>query len=147
MSRVAVKKDLRSEVTENQRALKQYGMEPGDSVILFNGIALQSESVDAFRCAQSITCLSPLPPSILPPCTLPHPSVLEVLLSESRLLSGLTGLGLSVSDAHSLVQTPVHSQTQSFAVDMRSDSVVVSHVIVMWFVCTCILFVIASVYQ
>ena len=63
-----------------------------------------------------------------------HISVLEVLLSESRLLSGLTDLGLSVSDAHSLVKTPVHSQTQSFAVDMRSDSVVVSHVIVMWFV-------------
>ena len=46
-----MKKDLRSEVTENQRALQQYGMEPGDSVVLFNGIALQSENVDAFRCA------------------------------------------------------------------------------------------------
>jgi UDP-glucose:glycoprotein glucosyltransferase len=99
LSRVAVKKDLRSEVAENQRTLQQYGMEPGDSVILFNGIALQSDNADAF-------------------------SVLEVLLSESRLLSGLTDLGLSVSDAHSLVKTPVHSQTQSFAVDMRSDSVV-----------------------
>ena len=93
---------------------------------------------------------SPVSHLSLLPSYPPHSSVLDVLLSESRLLSGLTGLGLSVSDAHSLVQTPVHSQTQSFAVDMRSDSVVVSHVIVMWFVCTCILcdlFVTAPVYQ
>ena len=53
-------------------------------------------------------------------------SVLEVLLAESHLIGGLTGLGLSVSDAHSVVQIPVHSQAQSFAVDMRSQSVVVS---------------------
>lgn len=54
-------------------------------------------------------------------------SVLDVLLSESRLLSGLTDLGLTLSDIQSVIQTPVHSQVQSFAVDMRSESVVVSH--------------------
>ena len=53
-------------------------------------------------------------------------SVLEVLLAESHLIGGLTGLGLSVSDTHSVVQIPVHSQVQSFAVDMRGPSVVVS---------------------
>jgi UDP-glucose:glycoprotein glucosyltransferase len=99
LSRVAVKKDLRSEVISNQRSLQKYGMEPGDSVVLFNGIVLQTESTDTF-------------------------SVLEVLLAESHLIGGLTGLGLSVSDAHSVVQIPVHSQAQSFAVDMRSQSVV-----------------------
>ena len=53
-------------------------------------------------------------------------SVLELLMAESHLIGGLTGLGLSVSDAHSVVQFPVHSQATSFAVDMRSPSVVVS---------------------
>ena len=47
-------------------------------------------------------------------------------MAESRLIGGLTGLGLSLSDSHSLVQIPVHSQVQSFSVDMRSESVVVS---------------------
>ena len=49
-----------------------------------------------------------------------------MLLAESHLIGGLTGLGLSVSDTHSVVQIPVHSQVQSFAVDMRGPSVVVS---------------------
>ena len=53
------------------------------------------------------------------------PSLLEILVSESRLIGGLTGLGLSLSDSHDLVQIPVHSQAQSFAVDMRSESAVV----------------------
>ena len=51
LSRVAVKKELRSEVTANQRTLQQYGMEPGDSVVLFNGIVLQTENTDSFRWA------------------------------------------------------------------------------------------------
>lgn len=55
-------------------------------------------------------------------------SVLDVLLSESRLLSGLTDLGLSLPDTLSVVQTPVHSQVQSFAVDTRSELVMVSRV-------------------
>ena len=55
-------------------------------------------------------------------------SVLDVLLAESHLIGGLTAMGLSLSDAHSLVQIPVHSQAESFAVDMRSQSVVVSQV-------------------
>ena len=54
--------------------------------------------------------------------------MLDVLLAESHLIGGLTAMGLSLSDAHSLVQIPVHSQAESFAVDMRSQSVVVSQV-------------------
>ena len=51
LSRVAVKKDLRSEVTANQRSLQKYGMDPGDSFVLFNGIVLQTETTDSFRWA------------------------------------------------------------------------------------------------
>ena len=121
-----MKKELRSEVAANQRTLQQYGMESGDSVVFFNGIVLQTDSADAFRCRLSVMSFAPQS------SPLSLPSVLEVLLSESRLLAGLTSLGLSVSDAHTVVQTPVHSQAQSFAVDLRSESVVVSHMNVMW---------------
>lgn len=51
LCRVVVKKELRSEVTTNQHSLDQYGIEPGDSVVLFNGIVLQSDSTDAFKYA------------------------------------------------------------------------------------------------
>ena len=109
-------------MTSNQRKLQQYGMEPGDSVILFNGIILQTDSTDAFRCVlfrvDYITSLY----------ILLYLSVLDVLLSESWLIGGLTGLGLSLSDSYSLAQIPVHTQSQSFAVDMRTDSVIVGHV-------------------
>ena len=47
-------KELRSEVVANQRSLQQYGMDPGDSVVFFNGIVLQTESADAFRSALSL---------------------------------------------------------------------------------------------
>lgn len=53
LSRVAVSKELRSEVTHNQRQLRQYGMEEGDSVVLLNGIVLQLDSADVFRLALS----------------------------------------------------------------------------------------------
>ena len=59
---MAVKKELRSEVAANQRSLQQYGMEPGDSVVLFNGIVLQTGSTDAFR-----SSLPPLSPPSFPP--------------------------------------------------------------------------------
>ena len=58
LSRVAVKKDLRSEVISNQRNLQKYGMEPGDSVVLFNGIVLQTESTDTFRWAPIRACIN-----------------------------------------------------------------------------------------
>lgn len=60
VSRVAVTKELRSEVTHNQRQLRQYGMEEGDSVVLLNGIVLQLDNTDIFRLAPppvSVCCL------------------------------------------------------------------------------------------
>lgn len=47
-----MKKELKSEVATNQHSLEQYGIEPGDSVVFFNGIVLQTDSTDAFRYEQ-----------------------------------------------------------------------------------------------
>lgn len=54
-------------------------------------------------------------------------SLLDVLLSESHLLTGLASLGIATSDMSSLLQLSVHSQQKTFAVDMRSEAVVVGH--------------------
>ena len=65
---MVVKKELRSEVTTNQHSLAQYGIEPGDSVVLFNGIVLQTDSTDAFKYAVyfDIYLACPLSSTLLP---------------------------------------------------------------------------------
>ena len=42
-------KDLRSEVVANQRTLRQYGLEEGDSVLFLNSIVMQLDDFDVFR--------------------------------------------------------------------------------------------------
>ena len=46
-------------------------------------------------------------------------------MSESRLLTGLSLMGISAGDLPSLLQLSVHSRQTAFAVDMRSEAVVV----------------------
>ena len=54
--------------------------------------------------------------------------MVDILLSESRLVEGLKGLGISPSDFQDILHLPVLSQHRTFAVDMRNESVVVSTV-------------------
>ena len=53
-------------------------------------------------------------------------SLLEYLKRESRLLSGLEGLGIPSKYFVQMVSLSVHPQHSTFAVDMRNDSVLVS---------------------
>ena len=51
-----------------------------------------------------------------------------MLLSEAKLLEGFSSLAINPSDHHSLLTLPVHtSDTKTFALDVRNESVVVSH--------------------
>ena len=54
--------------------------------------------------------------------------MVDILLSESRLVEGLKGLGISPSDFQDILHLPVLSEHRTFAVDMRNESVVVSTV-------------------
>ena len=51
--------------------------------------------------------------------------MVDILLSESRLVEGLKGLGISPSDFQDILHLPVLSEHRTFAVDMRNESVVV----------------------
>ena len=51
LSRVTVGKDLRTEVTVNQRLLEGLGVLEGDSVLLLNGMVLHEGGWDVFRLA------------------------------------------------------------------------------------------------
>ena len=49
LSRVTVTKDLRTEITVNQRLLEGVGVFEGESVLLLDGMVLQEGSWDVFR--------------------------------------------------------------------------------------------------
>ena len=51
LSRVTVGKDLRTEITVNQRLLEGVGVYEGDSVLLLDGMVLQEGGWDVFRLA------------------------------------------------------------------------------------------------
>jgi len=52
-------------------------------------------------------------------------SLQETLQHEARLVDSLYRLGVQSTDLQSTLSLKVHSDQQSFVVDMRSDSVVV----------------------
>ena len=50
-----------------------------------------------------------------------------MLMSEARLLEGLSGLSIHPSDHAPLAKLPVHSaDSKSFTVDIRNESIIVS---------------------
>jgi len=56
----------------------------------------------------------------------PQFSLQETLQHEARLVDSLYRLGVQSTDLQATLSLKVHSDQQSFVVDMRSDSVVVS---------------------
>lgn len=58
-------------------------------------------------------------------------SLLDYLKKEAHLLAGLEGLGIPRGYHSNLLSLQVHPQHTSFAIDIRSDSVLVSHVTAM----------------
>ena len=51
--------------------------------------------------------------------------MVDILLSESRLVEGLKRLGISSSDFQDILHLPVLSEHKTFAIDMRNESIVV----------------------
>lgn len=100
----------------NQAILSQVGVSPGTSLLLLNGLVLQEDDMDIFRwvrfgCHGNV-CFS---------C-----SLLDHLKKESWLLAGLQGLGIPSKYFTQIVSLSVYPQHNSFAVDMRNESVIVS---------------------
>jgi len=52
--------------------------------------------------------------------------MMDILLSESRLVEGLQGLGINRTHFQDILHLPVMSEFKTFAIDMRNESVVVS---------------------
>uniref|UniRef100_A0A1X7THM3 UGGT thioredoxin-like domain-containing protein n=1 Tax=Amphimedon queenslandica TaxID=400682 RepID=A0A1X7THM3_AMPQE len=98
LSRLPVSRDVKTDIAYNQRVLQQVGVAPGDSVLLLNGLILQEDDMNVF-------------------------SILDYLKRESRLLSGLEGLGIPSKYFVQMVSLAVHPQHSTFAVDMRNESV------------------------
>lgn len=79
---------------------------------------------------QDMIYCPPSPSLSLPPTPSPHTlnSMSDLILSELRLQEALHHLSISPSFFNQLLAVPMHSQSSSFAVDVRSDSVIVSSV-------------------
>ncbi len=83
------------------QTLSALGVDPGDNLLLLDGIVLPDTDVY---------------------------SILEMVLSESRLVAGLHRLGLQPEHHQEILKTNVHPEHKTFAIDTRSDAVVVGHV-------------------
>jgi len=63
---------------------------------------------------------------------------MDILLSEAAIIEGLSSLAIEASDHTHLLTLPVHgSESKSYPIDVRNESVIVSghmsgHVIIMW---------------
>jgi len=100
LSRSPVSKELRQEiVNRNQKMLGMIGVQPGDNILLLDGIVLQEGNIDIFN-------------------------MMDILLSESRLVEGLQGLGINRTHFQDILHLPVMSEFKTFAIDMRNESVV-----------------------
>ncbi len=83
------------------QTLSALGVDPGDNILLLDGVVLQDTDVY---------------------------NVLEVVTSECHLVEGLHRLGLQPENHIEVLKTSVHSEHKTFAVDVRSEAVMVGHV-------------------
>ncbi|XP_072034648.1 UDP-glucose:glycoprotein glucosyltransferase 1-like [Amphiura filiformis] len=103
MARTVVKTQVddkvRREIRSNQKTLQmQYGIGPGDSLIMIDGLMIDTDVADPYM-------------------------MLDLLRSEGKLLQGLYQLGVKGEDLNKLLRIQVESNEGDFAVDVRDQSV------------------------
>ncbi|XP_063681631.1 UDP-glucose:glycoprotein glucosyltransferase 1-like isoform X2 [Bolinopsis microptera] len=98
LSRTVVKPELKTEVKQNQKILERYGVQPGSSVLLLNGMLIDLEGADPF-------------------------TLLKKLRSEAKTVGGLSSLDISFSDINQLLKSDLFKHTTKYGVDMRDDAV------------------------
>ncbi|XP_061827435.1 UDP-glucose:glycoprotein glucosyltransferase 2 isoform X3 [Nerophis lumbriciformis] len=100
LTRVAVKKEMRKEIEENQKHLSEtIGVHPGDGELFINGLHIDLDIHNPF-------------------------SILEILRGEARVLEGLHNLGVKGGEHQStLLKLPVNHVADSYALDIRHPAI------------------------
>ncbi|XP_037542088.1 UDP-glucose:glycoprotein glucosyltransferase 2 [Nematolebias whitei] len=99
LTRVAVKKEMRKEIEENQKHLGEtVGVHPGDGELFINGLHIDLDIHNPF-------------------------SLLEILRTEARVLEGLQNLGIKGEHQGKLLRLPVNSVDDNYALDIRHPAI------------------------
>ncbi|XP_026873963.2 UDP-glucose:glycoprotein glucosyltransferase 2 isoform X2 [Electrophorus electricus] len=99
LTRVAVNQEMRKEIEENQKRLSEtMGIHPGDSSLFINGMHIDLDVHNPF-------------------------SILDIIRGEAKILEGLHNLGIKGPNVSKFLRLPVTSVEDSYALDIRHDSI------------------------
>ncbi|RVE57954.1 hypothetical protein OJAV_G00204330 [Oryzias javanicus] len=99
LTRVAVTREMRKEIEENQKYLSEsLGVHPGDGELFINGLHIDLDVHNPF-------------------------SILEILRGEAKILEGLHNLEIKGEHQGKLLSLPVNSVDDSYALDIRHPAI------------------------
>ncbi|XP_051051177.1 UDP-glucose:glycoprotein glucosyltransferase 2 [Phodopus roborovskii] len=100
LTRIAVNELMRKEIQENQKDLRdRFDIKPGDARLFVNGLLVDMDVYDPF-------------------------SILDMLKSEGKLMSGLKNLGLSDEDMGKFLKLSLPVWNYDYVLDIRHPSIV-----------------------
>nr|XP_034354958.1 UDP-glucose:glycoprotein glucosyltransferase 2 isoform X2 [Arvicanthis niloticus] len=100
LTRIAVNELMRKEIQENQEDLQdRFEIKPGDARLFINGLRVDMDAYDPF-------------------------SILDMLKSEGKLLSGLKSLGLNEEEMSRFLKLNSPVRDYDFVLDIRHSSIV-----------------------
>ncbi|XP_038166016.1 UDP-glucose:glycoprotein glucosyltransferase 2 [Arvicola amphibius] len=100
LTRIAVNELMRKEIQENQKDLRdRLDIKPGDARLFINGLLIDIDVYDPF-------------------------SILDILKSEGKLMSGLKNLGLSEEDMSKFLKLNSPIWKHDYVLDIRHSSIV-----------------------
>uniref|UniRef100_A0A286XKK9 UDP-glucose:glycoprotein glucosyltransferase 1 n=1 Tax=Cavia porcellus TaxID=10141 RepID=A0A286XKK9_CAVPO len=98
LTRVAVNQQMRKEIQENQKDLKdRFHIQPGDAYLLINGLQVNTDTYDPF-------------------------SILDMLKLEGKIMNGLRNLGIHQEDISKFLK--LNSYDEKYILDIRHSSIV-----------------------
>uniref|UniRef100_G1K9V9 UDP-glucose glycoprotein glucosyltransferase 2 n=1 Tax=Anolis carolinensis TaxID=28377 RepID=G1K9V9_ANOCA len=100
LSRMLVNLEMRKEIKENQKHLREtLELQPGEAHLFLNGLPIDLDFHDPF-------------------------SILETLKLEGKAMHGLHSLGIKGEILSKLMKLPVRSNTDTYAIDIRHSSII-----------------------
>ncbi|XP_012578613.1 PREDICTED: UDP-glucose:glycoprotein glucosyltransferase 2 [Condylura cristata] len=99
LTRIAVNKQMKEEIQENQKDLhNRFAIHPGDACLFINGLRLEMDSYDPF-------------------------SILDVLKLEGKMMNGLRNLGINREDMSRFLKLNSPIWDHSYILDIRHPSI------------------------
>ncbi|XP_043928923.1 UDP-glucose:glycoprotein glucosyltransferase 2 isoform X2 [Protopterus annectens] len=99
LTRTAVNPEMKKEIEENQKYIKEtFGSQPGDAALFINGRLIDLDVHNPF-------------------------SILDILREEGKVMQGLYDIGIREENLSAMLRLNLHSSDKSFAVDIRHSAI------------------------